>query len=79
MYKHYNESISQKIVDLDTTNKKQLKFDVIDGSVVNGLGQPIVFGLVFKKKSNAYKVLCELETIHYKKRINLFWILKLFI
>ena len=41
-YKHYNEYTSQKIVSLSTTNKIHLNCDVIDGSVVNGLTQPIL-------------------------------------
>ena len=41
-YKHYAEYISQKIANLSTTNKKLLKCDVIDGSVVNGSRQPIL-------------------------------------
>ena len=40
-YKHYNKYISQKILNLGSTNKILLKCDVIDGSVVNGLRQPI--------------------------------------
>ena len=39
-FKHFNENISQKIVNLSTTNELHLKCDVIDGSVVNGLRQP---------------------------------------
>ena len=35
-YKHFNEYISQKIVNIESTNKIHLKCDVIDGSVVNG-------------------------------------------
>ena len=41
-YKHHNEYTSQKIVNLSSTNKIHLKCDVIDGSVVNGLRQPIL-------------------------------------
>ena len=41
VYKHYIEYMSQKIVNLSTTNKIHLKCDIIDGSVVNGLRQPI--------------------------------------
>ena len=42
-YKHYyNEYISQKIVSLSTTNKIQLKCVCINGSVVNGVQQPIL-------------------------------------
>ena len=34
-YKHYNQYISQKIVNLSNTNKIHLKCDVFNGSVVN--------------------------------------------
>ena len=40
--------------------------DVIDGSVVNGVRQPILYSFVSDKPSG-YKVFCEPETIHYKK------------
>ena len=43
-----------------------MKSDVIDGSVVNGLRQPILYSFVLDKKPG-YKVFCEPETIHYKK------------
>ena len=65
-YKHYNKYVSQKIVNLGSTNKIHLKCDVIDGSVVNGLRQPILYSFVLDKKLG-YKVFCEPETIHYKK------------
>ena len=65
-YKHYNNYISQKIVNLSSTNKTNLKCDVIDGSVVNGLRQPILYSFILDKKPG-YKVLSEPETIHYKK------------
>ena len=65
-YKHYNNYTSQKIVNLSTTNKIHLKCDVIDGSVVNGVREPILFSFVLDKPSG-YKVFCEPETIHYKK------------
>ena len=45
-YKHYNEYISQKIVNLNSTYKIHLKCDVNDGSVVSGLSQPILFSFV---------------------------------
>ena len=67
-YKHYNEYISQKFLKVGSTNKIHLKCDVIGGSVVNGLKQPLLFSFVLDKPSG-YKVLCEPETIHYK-RIN---------
>ena len=65
-YKHYNKYISQKSLNLGSTNKKHLKCDVIDGSVVNGLRQPILYSFVLDKKAG-YKLFSELETIHYKK------------
>ena len=65
-YKHYNEYTSQKILNLGSTNKIHLKCDVIDGSVVNGLRQPILYSFVLDKKPG-YKVFSETETIHYKK------------
>ena len=40
-YKHYNKYISQKMVNLSSTNKIHLKCDVIDGSIVNGFKHPI--------------------------------------
>ena len=36
-YKHYNQYISQKIVNLSNTNKIHLKCDIVNGSVVNGM------------------------------------------
>ena len=65
-YKHYNQYLSQKILNLSNTNKIHLKCDVIDGSVVNGVRQPILYSFVLDKPSG-YKVFSEPETIHYKK------------
>ena len=65
-YKHYNQYLSQKIVNLSSTNKIHLKTDVIDGSVVDGVRQPILYSFVLHKPSG-YKIFCEPETIHYKK------------
>ena len=65
-YKHYNQYLSQKIVNLSSTNKIHLKCDVINGSVVNGIRQSILYSFVLDKPSG-YKVFCEPETIHYKK------------
>ena len=42
-YKHYDEYISRKIVNLNSTNKIHLKCDCFDGSFQNGLRQPILF------------------------------------
>ena len=50
-YKHYNEYTSQRFVNIWSTNKIHLKCDVIDGSVVNGSRQPIVYSFVLDKKT----------------------------
>ena len=65
-YKHYNKHISQKIVNLSSTNKIHLKCDCVHGSIQNGLRQPILFSFVLDKP-DGYKVFSEPETIHYKK------------
>ena len=65
-YKHYNKYTSQKVVSLSSTNKIHLKCDAINGSVVNGVRQPILYTFVLDKPSG-YKVFSEPETIHYKK------------
>ena len=65
-YKHSNKYTSQKVVNLGSTNKIHLKCDCIDGSVVNGLRQPILYSFVLDKLPG-YKVFSEPETIHYKK------------
>ena len=43
-----------------------MKCDIINGSVVNGLRQPISHSFVLDKLTG-YKVFCEPETIQYKK------------
>ena len=65
-YKHYNQYFSQKIVNLRSTNKIHLKCDAIDGSLVDGVRQPILYSFVLDKPSG-YRVLSEPETIQYKK------------
>ena len=65
-YKHYNKYTSQKIVNLGSTNKIHLKCDCIDGSVVNGVRQTILYSFVLDKLPG-YKIFSEPETIHYKK------------
>ena len=65
-YKYYNQYLSQRIVNLNSTNKIHLKCDVIDGSVVNGFKHPVLYSFVLDKKPG-YKVFFEPETIHYKK------------
>ena len=54
---------SDRILNLSTTNKIHLKCDIIDGSVVNGLRQPILYSFVLNKLPG-YKVFSEPETIH---------------
>ena len=54
------------ILNLNTIDKIQLKCDCIDGSIQDGVRQPILFSFVLDKPSG-YKVFCEPETIHYKK------------
>ena len=65
-YKHYNKYTSQKVVNFSSTNKIHLKSDVIEGSVVNGFRQPILYTFVLNKPK-CYKVICEPETIPFKK------------
>ena len=47
----------KKIVNFSSTNKIHLKCDCIDGSIQNGLRQPIIFSFVFDI-SSGYKVFC---------------------
>ena len=58
--------VSDKILNLTTTDKIHLKCDAIEGSVVCGLRQPILYSFVLDKLPG-YKVFSEPETIHYKK------------
>ena len=59
--------ISNEILYLSSTNKIHLKCDCIVGSIQDGVRQPILFSFVLDKPSG-YKVFCEPETIHYKKK-----------
>ena len=65
-YKTPGAYTSDKILNINTVNKIHLKCDVIDGSVVDGVRQPILYSFVLDKKPG-YKVFCETETILYKK------------
>ena len=60
----------KNILNLHTMDKIHLKCDCIDGSIQDGLRQPILFSFELDKPSG-YKVFCEPETIHYKRK-NLF-------
>ena len=55
------------ILNLNTIDKIHLKCDCIDGSIQDGIRQPILFSFVLDKPSG-YEVFCEPETIHYKKK-----------
>ena len=65
-YKHYIKYVSQKSLNLSTTNKIHLKSDVIDGTVVNRIRERILFSFV-SDKLPGYKLYCEPVTVHYKK------------
>ena len=65
-YKPSNVYTSDKTLNLNTVNKIHLKCDIIHGSVVDGVRQPIIYSFVLDKKPG-YKAFCEPETIHYKK------------
>ena len=70
-YKHYNEYNSQKTVNLSTTNKIHLKCDCINGSIVDGCRQPVLYSFVLDK-STGYKVFLNPTPFIIKKQINLF-------
>ena len=57
---------SDKIFFLSTFDKIHLKCVVIDGSVVNGSRQWLLYGLVLDRPPG-YKLYCEPEAIHDKK------------
>ena len=65
-YKHYNQYLSQKSVNLSSTNRIHLKSDVFDGSFQDGVRQPILFSFVLDKPSG-YKLFASPKTIHYEK------------
>ena len=56
-----------RTLNLSTFDKIHLKSDVIDGSVLNGIREPILFSFDLDKPAG-YKVFCEPETIHFKKK-----------
>ena len=58
-------------LNLNTINKIHLKCDCIDGSIQDGIRQPILFSFVLDKPSG-YKIFCEPETIHHKKNKSVF-------
>ena len=56
----------KNILNLNTINKIHLKCDCIDGSIQDGVRQPIIFSFVLDKPSG-FKIYSQPETIHYKK------------
>ena len=50
-------TIVKKTRNFSTINKVHLKCDVIDGSIQNGLRQPILFSFTLDKPAG-YKVFC---------------------
>ena len=65
-YKAPGVYTSDKILNLNTTNKIHLKCGCIHGSIQDGIRQPILYSFVLDKPSG-YKIFSEPETIHYKK------------
>ena len=65
-YQSYNEYISQKFLNLSTTNKIDLKADGVDAIVVHGKREPIRFSFELDKLPG-YKIFSEPETNHYTK------------
>ena len=57
---------SEKLINMSTLTKYFSKCDVIDGSVVNGFRQPLLYSFVLDKLP-VYKIFCERETIHHWK------------
>ena len=64
-FKRHIAYIGPKIINLATINKILLKCDVVNGSLVNGLGQTIWCSFIFDK-TPGYKVFCETETFIIK-------------
>ena len=54
------------LLALNTINKIHLKCDCTDGSIQDGVRQPILFSFTLDKP-DGYKVFCQPQTVHYKK------------
>ena len=61
-----NENFRENSRNLTLIYKIHLKSDCIDGSVLNGVRQPILHSFTLDKPPG-YNVFCEPETSHYKK------------
>ena len=53
----------EKNLILSTINETHMNTDVIDGSIVNGFRQPIIYSFILDEPPG-YKVFCNPETIH---------------
>ena len=51
------KTLVKKNRNLSTINKIHVKSDVFDGSVLNGVRQPILFSFVFRKTTGFQSVL----------------------
>ena len=60
---------SAKILNLSIISIFHLKRDVIVGSVVNGIREPILFSFILDKPLG-YKVFSQNETVNFKKKPN---------
>ena len=58
--------IGEKNAIINTIDKIHINCDVTDGSAVNAIRQPIIYGFVLDKPPG-YKNFCDPETIHYNK------------
>ena len=57
---------SEKVINLGTINKTHLKYGFFNGSIVDGGRKPSFFSFVLDETPR-YRVICELETFHWKK------------
>ena len=57
---------SNKILNINTKDQFHFECDVIDGSILCGVHNPVLYSFVLSKPSG-YKVLHQPETVHYKK------------
>ena len=60
----------EKVINLNTISKIRLKCNVIDGSVGNGIQDPVLFCFILDKPSGC-KIFCPAETVDYKKLIKI--------
>ena len=58
---------SEKVINLGTINKTHPKYGFFNGSIVDGGRKPSLFSFVLVE-TPGYKVICELETFHWKEK-----------